>query len=57
MAPGGARQVRQAVAGVAPSGMVDPPVGDGVVMMLQAHGAWRCVMLARRFGPSVCLAR
>ena len=33
-----------------------PPSGDGAVMMLQACGAWRCVMPARRFGPSVHLA-
>jgi len=27
------------------------------VMMLLARGAWRCVMPAMRFGPSVRLAR
>jgi len=30
--------------------------GDGAVMILQAPGAWRCVMPAKRFEPSVCLA-
>jgi len=41
---------------VAPSGMVGPPSGDDAVMMLQARGAWRCVMPARQSEPSVCLA-
>ena len=34
----------------------NPLGGDGVVMILQARGAWRCVMPARRSRPSVCLA-
>jgi len=41
---------------------VGPPGGDDAVMMLQARGAWRCVMPARRCvmparrsEPSVCL--
>jgi len=33
-----------------------PPDGDDAVMMLQARGAWRCVMPVRRSEPSVCLA-
>jgi len=41
---------------VALGGMVGPPGGDNAVMMLQARGAWRCVMPARRSEPSVCLA-
>jgi len=32
-----------------------PPGDDSVVMMLQARGAWRCVMPARWSEPSVCL--
>jgi len=28
-----------------------PPGGDDVVMILQARGAWRCVMPAKRSGP------
>jgi len=27
-----------------------PPGGGGTVRVLQARGAWRCVMPARRFG-------
>jgi len=33
-----------------------PPNDDGVMMILQARGAWRCVMPARRSGPSIRLA-
>jgi len=32
------------------------PDSDGAVMILQACGAWRCVMLARGSGPSFHLA-
>jgi len=32
------------------------PGGDGAVMILQARGAWRCVMPVRRSEPSMCLA-
>jgi len=48
-APGGGGEWRLA-------GWWIPLGGDGVVMMLQARGAWRCVMPARQFEPSVCLA-
>ena len=48
-APGGGGEWRQAT-------WWSLPGGDDAVMMLQARGAWRCVMLARRSEPSVCLA-
>jgi len=33
-----------------------PPGGDDAVMMLQARGAWWCVMPIRWSEPGVCLA-
>jgi len=50
--------VRQAVtdsAGRLAAGW-SPPGGDGAVMILQARGAWQCVMPAKRSGPRVRLA-
>jgi len=48
-APGGSDEWR-------PTAWWSPPSGDGAVMMLQARGAWQCVMPVRRSEPSVCLA-
>jgi len=49
VATSGARQVRQAVTvNGAWRCEAGAPGGDDAVMMLQAHGAWRCVMPTRR---------